>query len=208
MAPALPPLRPPEPAAGETPHNCTRCDLHAQATQAVEGRGPHHAVIILVGEQPGDEEDQRGEPFIGSAGTLLARALIQAGLKREDVFVTNAVRHFKWTPRGKKRLHKTPDQLEIATCEVWLLNELREVQPHVMMALGATAERALTHQTRGFTEAHTSTTLERDGVPLVLTYHPSAAMRVPTIEMRRAILDVLVSGLKRAARLANATQDG
>jgi uracil-DNA glycosylase family protein len=163
---------------------------------------------MRVGGQPGDDEDQRGEPFIGPAGTLLARALIQAGLKREDVFVTNEVRHFKWTPRGKKRLHKTPDQLEIAACEVWLLNELREVQPQVMMALGATAERALTHQTRGFTEARTSTTLERNGVPLVVTYHPSAALRVPMIEMRRAIFEELVSGLKRPAQMVNATQDG
>jgi DNA polymerase len=163
---------------------------------------------MLVGEQPGDEEDQRGEPFIGPAGTLLARALIQAGLRREDVFVTNAVKHFKWTPRGKKRLHKTPDQQEIAACEVWLLQELAHVQPQVIVALGATAYRALTHQTRGFTEARASTTLERDGVPLVVTYHPSAALRVPTIEMRRAIFDELVNGLKRAAQLASATQDG
>jgi DNA polymerase len=204
MAPPLPPARP---APGETPHNCTRCDLYANATQAVPGRGPQHAAIMLVGEQPGDEEDQRGEPFIGPAGTLLARALIQAGLRREDVFVTNAVKHFKWTPRGKKRLHKTPDQLEIAACEVWLLQELAHVQPQVIVALGATAYRALTHQSRGFTEARASTTLERDGVPLVVTYHPSAALRVPTIEMRRAIFDELVAGLKRAAQLASATHD-
>jgi uracil-DNA glycosylase len=205
MAPPLPLLRP---AAGETPHNCTRCHLYANATQAVPGRGPEHAAIMLVGEQPGDEEDQRGEPFVGPAGTLLARALIQAGLRREDVFVTNAVKHFKWTPRGKKRLHKTPDQQEIAACEVWLLQELAQVQPQVIVALGATAYRALTHQTRGFTEARASTTLERDGVPLVVTYHPSAALRVPTIEMRRAIFDELVNGLKRAAQLASATHDG
>lgn len=208
MAPALAPLRPPEPAAGETPRNCTRCDLHAQATQAVEGRGPRHATIVLVGGQPGDDEDQRGEPFIGPAGMLLARALIKAGLKREDVFVTNAVKHFKWTPRGKKRLHKTPTQQEFAACDVWLLKELREMQPQVIVALGATAYRARTHQTRGFTEARTSTTLERDGVPLVVTYHPSAAPRVPTIEMRRANFEELVSGLKRAAQVASATQDG
>ncbi len=205
MAPTLPRLKP---SPGETPHNCTRCDLYAHATQAVPGQGPLRAAIMLVGEQPGDEEDQHGQPFIGPAGTLLARALLQAGLKREDVFVTNAVKHFKWTPRGKKRLHKTPDQQEIAACEVWLLQELEQVQPQVIVALGATAFRALTHQTRGFTEARASTTLERDGVPLVVTYHPSAALRVPTIEMRRAIFDELVNGLKRAAQLVSATQDG
>jgi DNA polymerase len=141
-----------------------------------------------------------------------SRAPIQAGLKCEDVFVTNsvkrAVKHFKRTPRGKKRLHKTPDQLEIAACEMCLLQELRQAQPQVMMALGATAERARTHQTSGFTEAHTSTTLERDGVPLDLTYHPSAALRMPMIEMRRAIFEELVSGLKCAAQVARAIQDG
>jgi DNA polymerase len=131
MAPPLPPLAP---APGETPHNCPRCDLFAKATQAAPGRGPQHAAIMLVGEQPGDEEDQRGEPFIGPAGTLLARELLQAGLKREDVFVTNAVQHFKWTPRGKKRLLKTPDQQEIAAYEVWLLQQLEHAQPQVIVA--------------------------------------------------------------------------
>ena len=170
--------------------------------------GPRSAAIMLVGEQPGDEEDQRGEPFVGPAGTLLARALLQSGLRREDVFITNAVKHFKWTPRGKRRLHKTPDQQEIAACEVWLLQEIEQVQPQVIVVLGATAFRALTHQSRGFTEARSSTTLERDGVPLVVTYHPSAALRVPTVEMRRAIYDELVTALKRAAQLATATHDG
>ena len=105
-------------------------------------------------------------------------------------------------------MHKTPTQQELAACEVWLLKELREVQPQVMMALGATAYRSLTHQTRGDTGARTSTTLERDGVPRVVTYHPSAALRVPTIKLRRAIFEELVSGLKRAAQLASATHDG
>jgi uracil-DNA glycosylase family protein len=178
-----PPFLPHESAPGETLHHCTRCDLYANATQAVPGRGPRHAAITLADEQPGDEEGQRGERFSGPAGRLLARALIQAGLQREGIFVTNAVKHFKWTPRGKKRLHETRDQQEFAVCEVWLRQELALVQPQVIVALGATAHRA-PNPTRGFTEIRASTTLERDGVSLVVTYHPSAALRVQTIEMR------------------------
>lgn len=191
-------LDPPPPAPGESPHNCRRCPLWANATQAVPGRGPEDARIVLVGEQPGDEEDRRGEPFIGPAGTLLTRVLLQAGLTREEVFVTNAVKHFKWQARGKRRLHKTPAQQEIAACEVWLAQELARLRPQVVVALGATAYRALTGRDKGYAEARASNALERDGVPLVVTWHPSAALRVPNVEMRRAIFDEMVAALKRA----------
>jgi uracil-DNA glycosylase len=196
---------PPEP--DESPANCRRCDLWAGATQAVTGLGPADAPIMLVGEQPGDEEDQRGEPFVGPAGTLLARALHQAGLTREQVFITNAVKHFKWQARGKRRIHKTPTQAEVAACEVWLEQERVQVKPRVVVALGATAYRALTGQQRGFAEARASHVLERSGAALVVTWHPSAALRVPSVEMRRAIYDDIVAALKRAVMLAGVGSD-
>jgi uracil-DNA glycosylase len=203
----MPAFKFPPPEPDESPANCRRCDLWAGATQAVTGQGPANAPIMLVGEQPGDEEDQRGEPFVGPAGTLLARALHQAGLTREQVFITNAVKHFKWQARGKRRIHKTPTQAEVAACEVWLEQELVQVKPRVVVALGATAYRALTGQQRGFAEARASHVLERSGAALVVTWHPSAALRVPSVEMRRAIYDDIVAALKRAVMLAGVGSD-
>lgn len=200
----MPAFKFPPPEPDESPANCRRCDLWAGATQAVVGAGPLDAAIMLVGEQPGDEEDQRGEPFVGPAGTLLARALHQAGLTREQVFITHAVKHFKWLARGKRRIHKTPTQVEVAACEVWLEQELVQVRPRVVVALGATAYRALTGQQRGFAEARASHVLERSGAVLVVTWHPSAALRVPSVEMRRAIFDDIVAALKRAVAQAGA----
>lgn len=198
VRPPMPAFTFPPPEPDESPANCRRCDLWACATQAVCGTGPTHAAIMLVGEQPGEEEDERGEPFVGPAGTLLARALHQVGLSRDQVFITNAVKHFKWQARGKRRIHKTPTQAEVAACEVWLEQELAQVKPRVVVALGATAYRALTGQQRGFAEARASHELERSGAALVVTWHPSAALRVPSIEMRRAIYDDIVAALKRA----------
>jgi uracil-DNA glycosylase len=203
----MPTFKFPPPEPDESPANCRRCDLWAGATQAVAGQGPADAPIMLVGEQPGDEEDQRGEPFVGPAGTLLARALHQAGLTREQVFITNAVKHFKWQARGKRRIHKTPTQAEVAACEVWLEQELVHVKPRVVVALGATAYRALTGQQRGFAEARASQVLERSGAALVVTWHPSAALRVPSVEMRRAIYDDIVAALRRAVMLAGVGAD-
>ena len=199
------PKPPEQPAPSENPDNCRRCPLYANATQAVEGEGPKRAAIMLVGEQPGDEEDKQGRPFVGPAGALLSRALLKAGIDRDDVFITNAVKHFKWTPapRGKRRLHKTPAQREIEACEVWLIQEIAQVQPMVIVALGATAYKALTHQAKGFTEARESgTLLDRDGVPLIVTWHPSAALRVPSSEMREQMFEQLVAALKRAKKRA------
>jgi len=198
----MPAFKFPPPEPDESPANCRRCDLWAGATQAVCGSGPTNAPIMLVGEQPGEEEDERGEPFVGPAGTLLARALHQAGLAREQVFITHAVKHFKWMARGKRRIQKTPTQAEVAACEVWLEQELVAVRPRVVVALGATAYRALTGQQRGFAEARASRVLERSGAALVVTWHPSAALRVPSVEMRRAIYDDIVAALRRAAAQA------
>jgi DNA polymerase len=196
------PIGLPTPAPNESPATCRRCELWAHATQAVCGHGPQDARIMLVGEQPGDEEDRQGQAFVGPAGTLLTRAIMQAGLNRGDLFITNAVKHFKWQARGKRRLHKTPAQQEIDACRVWLTQELAQVRPEVVVALGATAYRALTHETRGFTEARSRPSIDLEGRALVVTYHPSAALRVPVIDMRRAIFDEIVAALKRASSLA------
>ncbi len=134
----------PPPTPGETLQNCRRCDLWKHATQAVDGEGPPGARIMLVGEQPGDEEDLRGHPFVGPAGAMLNDAIEAAGLERSALYITNAVKHFKWEPRGKRRLHKKPGVGEIKACSVWLEREIDEVKPRVIVALGGTALRALT----------------------------------------------------------------
>jgi DNA polymerase len=135
----------PAPRAG--PRECRRCDLWQRATQAVAGTGPRDARIMLVGEQPGDEEDLQGQPFVGPAGRVLDQVLIEAGLDRAQLYITNAVKHFKWEPRGKRRLHKRPDLREISACGVWLEREIAALKPRVIVALGATAVRALTGST-------------------------------------------------------------
>jgi DNA polymerase len=156
---------------------CRRCSLWERATQAVPGSGPTPAAIMLVGEQPGDEEDLRGQAFVGPAGRVLDRAIAEARLSRDDLYVTNAVKHFKWEPRGKRRLHKTPAQREIEACHVWLEKEIAQVAPRVIVALGATAAFALTGRkasiaaSRGADQGHAS------GAALLITYHPSAVLR-------------------------------
>lgn len=171
---------PPPPGPDESPQTCRRCELWAQATQAVTGAGPVPAPIVLVGEQPGDEEDRRGEPFVGPAGTLLTRALLQAGLTREQVFITNAVKHFKWQARGKRRLHKTPIEQEIAACEGWLQHELAQVAPTHVVALGATAARALLGRRVAINAVH-GQWLDLDGdapYRVLVSVHPSFLLRV------------------------------
>src|SRR4029453_9929923 len=129
--------------APESLDECRRCALWEHATQAVPGKGPRHAPIMIVGEQPGDQEDLQGKPFVGPAGAMLDRALEEAGVARREVYVTNAVKHFKWEPRGKRRLHKTPNSRDIAACRPWLHAELDLIKPRVLVALGATATGAI-----------------------------------------------------------------
>src|SRR5512132_4139644 len=124
-------------------NECRRCPLYKNATQAVPGEGPSHARVVLVGEQPGDREDLAGKPFVGPAGKLLDRCLEEAGIDRGDAYVTNVVKHFKWEPRGRKRIHQKPNSLEIAACRPWLDAELSVVRPRVLVCLGATAAQAL-----------------------------------------------------------------
>src|SRR5688500_15215684 len=161
----------------EAARRCQDCPLWANATQTVFGAGDPHATVMLVGEQPGDAEDKKGLPFVGPAGRLLDRALEAAGVDREHIYVTNAVKHFKWQLRGKRRLHKTPAQREIDACHQWLEAEIAAIQPQVIVALGATAERAVIGKDfkvsvkRGqFVEGALATHVSA-------TFHPSAPMQ-------------------------------
>jgi uracil-DNA glycosylase len=180
---------------------CRRCPLWRDATQAVPGEGPRHAQIMLIGEQPGDAEDVQGKPFVGPAGTLLDKALQDAGVARNEVYVTNAVKHFKWTPRGKRRMHKTPAQREIDACEYWLERELSSVKPQVIVTLGATALKAMLHDSHARLQDVLGKTIEHGGQRIVATYHPSYALRAPDPETRREVYDAIVAALNAAEKL-------
>ena len=188
----------------ESPQTCRRCELWKHATQAVEGEGNPHARILLVGEQPGNDEDLGGHPFIGPAGRVLDEALESASLDRRDVFITNAVKHFKWEPRGKRRLHKKPTAGEIDACNLWLDRELAAVKPRVLIALGATALRALTGRALPIESARRQELRYGSSARIVATYHPSAILRARD-EQIQALRSHLVHDLKFAKQLAAET---
>jgi uracil-DNA glycosylase len=175
---------------------CQDCPLWANATQTVFGAGDPHARVMLVGEQPGDEEDKKGLPFVGPAGRLLDKALEAAGVDREHLYVTNAVKHFKWQLRGKRRLHKTPAQREIDACHQWIEGEIKAVKPHVIVALGATAAKALIGP--GFrVTLQRGQFVESPLAPYVFaTFHPSALLRLQEDEDREAAFQQFVKDLK------------
>lgn len=183
---------------------CRRCRLWHDATQGVGGEGPRHAPIMMVGEQPGDKEDLAGRPFVGPAGALLDAALAEAGVDRDEVFVTNAVKHFKWAQRGKRRMHKTPGQREIEACRYWLEKEYEAVDPRVVVALGATALKSVLHDYRSGLRDKLGDVLEWEGRLIVPTYHPSYALRAPDESARKQAYDTIVSALRQASRLARA----
>jgi DNA polymerase len=187
---------------------CRRCPLWERATQGVNGKGPAHAPLMLVGEQPGDAEDLAGEPFVGPAGKLLRGALETAGVAAVDVYITNAVKHFNWEPRGKRRIHKTPSQQAVAACRHWLDEEIRHVQPRVIVALGASALVALTLQKLPIAAARARPMQLADGRVLVATYHPAAILRAPDEAARAALLGCLVDDLRRASALATSPTTG
>jgi uracil-DNA glycosylase len=192
------------PEAGEAPSTldrCRRCDLWQHASQAVGGVGPKRARIMLVGEQPGDQEDLAGKPFVGPAGQLLDRALEQAGIDRRKVYLTNAVKHFKWEPRGKRRWHKTPAQREIEACSYWLAQELAQEQPEVIVALGSTALKAVLGTSHVTLKDTLGKPIRHDGRWVVTVYHPSYVLRVPDEDMKAQAMAVMVDGLKLAKRL-------
>ena len=191
--PSLARLR--EAAAG-----CRDCPLWAHATQTVFGEGAARARLMLVGEQPGDAEDREGHPFVGPAGRLLDQALAEAGIDRKAVYVTNAVKHFKWEPRGKRRLHKTPAQREIEACHQWLEGELAAVRPALVVALGATAAKALLGAAFRITPSR-GKVLRPPGLPAVLaTFHPSYVLRLKGRPGGEEAWRQLVADLKVAAR--------
>jgi DNA polymerase len=177
---------------------CHGCDLYQRATQVVFGEGPTHAAIFLVGEQPGDREDQLGKPFVGPAGQLLDKCLEAAGIDRSMVYVTNAVKHFKWEPRGKIRLHKKPNSLEIAACRPWLEAEIAAVRPHVIVCLGATAAQDLLGPKFRLTK-HRGEVFPTAHGPVTATIHPSAILRMPEQAAKEAEMAGLVSDLRFAA---------
>jgi len=204
--PAEPPSREPAPEPSkENLDHCRRCELWERATQGVPGEGPAGARLMLVGEQPGDEEDVQGRPFVGPAGRVLRELLQEAGIAAEQVFVTNAVKHFFFEPRGKRRIHKTPMQRHIAACHAWLEGELMRIRPAVIVTLGATALAAVYGGKIAIAEARTRKLASPEGVPIVATYHPSAILRVPDRDARAKLRATLLGDLKRAARMANAS---
>ncbi|MYM87257.1 UdgX family uracil-DNA binding protein [Rugamonas sp. FT82W] len=186
-----------------TLEQCRRCDLWEHATQAVPGVGPARARIMLVGEQPGDQEDVEGLPFVGPAGALLDKALAEAGVNRAGVYLTNAVKHFKWEPRGKRRLHKTPAQKEIAACHLWLEEELARIQPEVVVALGGTALKSVLQDSGATMKSFMDAPFQHEGRWVVAVYHPSFALRARDEASRRRAYQVIVDGLRQALRLAD-----
>jgi DNA polymerase len=166
--------------------DCTRCPLYKAATQTVFGEGPADARIVLIGEQPGDQEDHEGHPFIGPSGHLLDQALAEAQIDRGQVYVTNAVKHFKWVPAGKRRLHQKPNAREIAACRLWLDSELETLSPRVVVALGATAAQTLMGRAFRVTQQHGQvfTVPWADG--FVATIHPSSILRTPPPDRDKA----------------------
>jgi uracil-DNA glycosylase family protein len=194
------PERPTLGAVRDIAKGCKACDLYKRGTQTVFGEGPRKAEIMLVGEQPGDAEDIAGHPFVGPAGRLLDKALEEAGIDRARVYVTNVVKHFKWEPRGKRRIHAKPNAAEISACRPWLETEIALVKPRVLICLGATAAQALlgkafkVSQQRGEFVASSL-------APLVsATVHPSSILRAPDDESRRLEMTRFVQDLRRIAK--------
>ena len=185
-----------EAAAGK----CRGCDLYKTATQVVFGSGPKSARIMFVGEQPGDQEDRQGEPFVGPAGAVLDKALADAGLARDEVYVTNAVKHFKWEPRGKRRIHKKPRASEIRACRPWLEAELRSIRPQVVVCLGATAAQSVMGSSFRLMQQRGQVVSSTLAPRVVATIHPSAVLRAPDAEGRRSAYEMLVDDLRVAAR--------
>jgi DNA polymerase len=193
------PERPSIPKLWQAAQGCTACDLYKKATQAVLGEGPRDAFAFFIGEQPGDQEDLAGKPFVGPAGRVLDEALAEAGIPRQEVFVTNAVKHFKWEPRGKRRLHEKPSMGEIKACRPWLETELSLIKPQVIVCLGATAAQSLMGPKFKIT-VERGKFFETPWAPwLTATYHPSAILRKRTDTERHAARALFVDDLRGVA---------
>jgi uracil-DNA glycosylase len=180
---------------------CTRCPLYMPATQVVPGEGPEHAPLMMVGEQPGNDEDLAGHPFVGPAGRMLDRAIAEAGLDRKAIYVTNAVKHFKFEPRGKRRLHKRPNSYEIERCKWWNDIERALVKPDLVVALGASAARSLMGKTVTIAKLRGEVLPLEDGGRLVITIHPSALLRIKDSEDKKREYGGLVNDLRHCAEI-------
>src|ERR1700747_2557384 len=182
---------------------CQACDLWKHATQTVFGEGLPNAKIILIGEQPGNHEDLEGKPFVGPAGHLLDEALAEAGINRDKVYVTNAVKHFKWEPRGKRRIHQKPNSREIAACRPWLEAELRIIKPKLVVALGATAAQTIFGPSFRVTRERGEVLSSKLAPRVLATVHPSSLLRQPDEESRQREYKNFVSDLRAALRAAS-----
>jgi uracil-DNA glycosylase len=192
------------PVLAAAARGCQACPLWQRATQTVFGEGAVHAPLLFVGEQPGDQEDKEGHPFVGPAGRLLSAALASAGIDRRAAYVTNAVKHFKWIPagdRGKRRIHQKPNAREIAACRPWLLAEIEAVRPQVIVCLGATAAQSLLGPAFRVTRHRGEPVPSPFPARVVATVHPSSILRARDDESRRRELDAFVSDLRAAAAL-------
>ena len=181
---------------------CRRCELYRDATQGVPGEGPPHARLMLVGEQPGDQEDLAGKPFVGPAGRMLDAALAKAGARRDETFITNAVKHFRHELRGKRRLHKTPAAGQVEACRWWLDAERAIVRPRVIVALGATAALGVFGKAMAIGKSRGQAFQLPDQAQAMVTYHPSFLLRAPDEAMREALYAGFVEDLKLAWKMA------
>ncbi len=188
----------------EEARGCTRCDLYKNATQTVFGEGPADARLMLVGEQPGDQEDLTGRPFVGPAGKVLDAALEAADIERSSVYITNAVKHFKNEPRGKRRIHKKPDTSEIDICRFWLDNEIEVVRPRIVVALGATAARGIMRKSLTIKANRGRIIALPSGLKGLITVHPSYLLRIEEERDKRREFDLLVKDLRIAHDAAKA----
>lgn len=195
------PTKPSLESLREAIQDCRACDLWEKGTQAVFGEGSPRARVILVGEQPGDKEDLAGRPFVGPAGALLDEALIEAGIDRKQTYVTNAVKHFKWEPRGKRRIHKKPNSIEVAACRPWLDAEIDLVNPEVVVCLGATAAQALLGRSFRVTQQRGQLLPFRGVSQALATVHPSSILRAPDEEARRREMQLFIKDLQVVGKI-------
>jgi DNA polymerase len=184
----------------EAAKTCKNCDLWKRGTQTVFGEGGTHSKLMLVGEQPGDQEDLAGQPFVGPAGKLLDNALVEAGIDRKKVYVTNAVKHFKWEPRGKRRIHKKPNATEIAACRPWLDAEIAAIHPKIIVCLGATAAQALLGKDFRVTQRRGEFVESALAPYVAATVHPSSILRAPDEDTRHEEMAKFIADLKKIAR--------
>src|SRR5579884_2351939 len=200
-------LIPPHPSLEKlraSARDCKACDLWLRGTQTVFGEGARHAKVMFVGEQPGDKEDLEGKPFVGPAGALLDKALVEAGIDRKLTYVTNAVKHFKWEPRGKRRIHKKPNTIEISACRAWLDAEIEVVKPQVVVCLGATAAQSLLGRNFRVTQQRGQVLEFRKGTRISATVHPSSILRAPDDDARHREMQLFIDDLRVVAKFVEA----